>query len=118
MKKDIHPAYYADATIRCACGAIFKIGSTKKEIQTEICSQCHPFYTGKEKLIDTMGRVERFKSRKEKASKTIRKKTEKQKKKKRKTGGGGGGEDAPIFAADLARMYQRYAIKKNWKFTL
>ena len=77
MKKDIHPIYYSDAKITCACGTVFKIGSTKKEIQTEICSQCHPFYTGKEKLIDTMGRVERFKSRKEKASKTIRKKTEK-----------------------------------------
>lgn len=63
MKKDIHPQYYKEAKIKCACGAIFKIGSTKPEIQIEICSHCHPFFTGKEKLIDTMGRVERFKTR-------------------------------------------------------
>lgn len=82
MKKNIHPTYYPDVKITCGCGAVFKIGSTKEIIQTEICSQCHPFYTGKEKLIDTMGRVERFKYRKEKASKTIRKKTEKRTEKK------------------------------------
>jgi large subunit ribosomal protein L31 len=67
MKKDIHPQYYPNAKVRCACGATFTVGSTKPEIQIEICSQCHPFYTGKEKLIDTAGRVEKFKARREKA---------------------------------------------------
>ena len=61
MKKDIHPAYYPDAKVTCACGHIFNIGSTVKEINVEICSHCHPFYTGKEKLVDTAGRVDRFK---------------------------------------------------------
>ena len=61
MKKDIHPAYYTDATVTCACGRSFKTGSTVKEIQIEICSNCHPFYTGKDKLVDTAGRVDRFK---------------------------------------------------------
>jgi large subunit ribosomal protein L31 len=63
MKKDIHPTYHSKAKVQCACGAHFTIGSTKPEIKIEICGNCHPFYTGKEKLIDTMGRIERFKSR-------------------------------------------------------
>lgn len=61
MKRKIHPQYYPQAKVRCACGKTFVIGSTKKELSVEICSACHPFYTGKEKLIDTAGRVERFK---------------------------------------------------------
>jgi len=85
MKKDIHPTYYPKAKVRCACGNEFTIGSTKPEIQIEICSSCHPFYTGKEKLIDVAGRVERFKARKEKMSKTpVRKKSEKREKKSAK----------------------------------
>ena len=61
MKKEIHPNYYSDAKIICACGNIMTTGSTLKEIRVEICAACHPFYTGKEKLIDTAGRVDRFK---------------------------------------------------------
>ncbi|PIR06057.1 MAG: 50S ribosomal protein L31 [Candidatus Komeilibacteria bacterium CG11_big_fil_rev_8_21_14_0_20_36_20] len=61
MKKNIHPTYYSDAKIICACGNVLTIGSTVKESHIEICSACHPFYTGKEKLIDTAGRVDRFK---------------------------------------------------------
>ena len=60
MKKDIHPKYYEDIKVTCACGNVFQSGSTKPELHVEICSACHPFYTGKEKLIDTAGRVERF----------------------------------------------------------
>mgnify|MGYP001619706020 CR=1 FL=1 len=67
MKKNIHPSYYPSAKVRCACGTKFTIGSTKPEIQVEICSACHPFYTGKGKLIDTAGRAERFKTRKAKS---------------------------------------------------
>lgn len=63
MKKDIHPTYYADAKVICACGNVFTTGSTKKELHVEICSNCHPFYTGKQKLVDTAGRVEKFKKR-------------------------------------------------------
>ena len=62
MKKDIHPKYYLQAKIKCACGATFKIGSTKPEMEVEICSACHPFYTGKEKIIET-GQVEKFRKR-------------------------------------------------------
>ncbi len=65
MKKDIHPNYYPDAKIICACGHTLTTGSTVKEVRVEICSNCHPFYTGKEKLIDTAGRVDRFKKMKE-----------------------------------------------------
>ncbi len=85
MKKDIHPQYYPKAKVKCACGKEFTIGSTKPEIQVELCSSCHPFYTGKANLIDTAGRVERFRARKEKASIIpIRKKTEKKAQKKEK----------------------------------
>lgn len=70
MKQDIHPKYYPKAKVRCACGAKFEIGATKPELDVEICSKCHPFFTGKEKLIDTAGKVERFKARREKAAAT------------------------------------------------
>jgi large subunit ribosomal protein L31 len=63
MKKDIHPKYNIKAKATCACGAVFEVGSTMPEIKIEICSQCHPFYTGKENLLDTAGRVERFNKR-------------------------------------------------------
>jgi len=60
MKNGIHPEYYR-TTVRCACGNEFETGSTVKEISIEICSKCHPFFTGKQKLVDSAGRVERFK---------------------------------------------------------
>ena len=63
MKKNIHPQYYPKAQVKCACGNSFTVGSTKEFIEVEVCSKCHPFYTGKEKIIDTMGRVEKFKKR-------------------------------------------------------
>ncbi|MCP6719936.1 MAG: 50S ribosomal protein L31 [Patescibacteria group bacterium] len=68
MKSDIHPQYYPKAKVSCACGNKFTVGATKSEIKVEICSKCHPFYTGSQKLIDTTGRVERFKARKAKAA--------------------------------------------------
>jgi large subunit ribosomal protein L31 len=74
MKKNIHPTFYSNAKIICACGNNFTIGSTIKEIHIEICSKCHPFYTGKQKLIDTARRVDRFKARLAKKE-TINKKT-------------------------------------------
>jgi len=61
MKKAIHPAYFAKAKISCACGNVFTVGSTVEALNVEICSNCHPFYTGKDKLIDTAGRIDRFK---------------------------------------------------------
>ena len=62
MKQGIHPNY-VDCTITCACGNVIKTRSTKPEIHVEVCSKCHPFYTGKQKLVDTGGRVERFNKR-------------------------------------------------------
>lgn len=63
MKKSIHPKYYPEAKVQCACGNKFTVGSTKEFIEIEVCSACHPFYTGKGKIIDTMGMVEKFKKR-------------------------------------------------------
>jgi large subunit ribosomal protein L31 len=59
MKKGIHPKYY-ETTITCACGNVFETRSTSKDLKVEICSNCHPFFTGKQKLVDTAGRVERY----------------------------------------------------------
>ncbi len=75
MKEKIHPKYF-ETTITCACGNVIHTRSTVKNIRVEICSACHPFFTGKQKLVDTAGRVEKFKQRYTKtAGKTVRKKT-------------------------------------------
>jgi large subunit ribosomal protein L31 len=68
MKKDIHPAYFPKAAVTCACGHKFTVGSTLEKIEVEICSACHPFYTGQEKVLDAAGRVEKFRARKAKAA--------------------------------------------------
>lgn len=74
MKQDIHPEYFPDAVITCACGKTYKIGSTSKELSVELCANCHPFYTGKQKLVDTAGRVDKFKKKLEvKETKTVAK---------------------------------------------
>ena len=70
MKKGIHPEYHK-TIVRCACGNEFETGSTAKEIDVEICSKCHPFYTGKQKLVDSAGRVERFKKKYAKFNKEL-----------------------------------------------
>ncbi|NPV54574.1 MAG: 50S ribosomal protein L31 [Firmicutes bacterium] len=62
MKKDIHPKFEI-TTLTCACGERFEVGSTKKDLKVEICSKCHPMFTGKQRIVDTGGRVERFKRR-------------------------------------------------------
>ncbi len=83
MKKDIHPTYYPDARAICACGNTFSVGSTQPEIHVEICSACHPFYTGKEKLVDTAGRVERYRKLQTKKQEISAKKTSKKPKEKK-----------------------------------
>lgn len=76
MKEGIHPEYYKKSHIKCACGKSYAVGSTREKIEVEICSNCHPYYTGAEKILDTAGRVEKFKSRsakkKEPAAKKVR----------------------------------------------
>lgn len=81
MKKNIHPKYYSEAKISCVCGNVIKTGSTVKEMNVEICSACHPLYTGKKKMLDATGRVDRFKKM---AEKTAQKKAVKAKKKVKK----------------------------------
>ncbi|MBM4445054.1 MAG: 50S ribosomal protein L31 [Chloroflexi bacterium] len=63
MKEKIHPTYHADAKVVCACGHSFTTGATKKMIRVEVCSNCHPMFTGEQRIVDTAGRVERFKRR-------------------------------------------------------
>ena len=63
MKTDTHPQYFPKAEIHCACGNKMNIGSTKEKLEIEICANCHPFYTGKEKMIDAAGRVQKFQKR-------------------------------------------------------
>ena len=67
MKKDIHPEYYPEAVVRCACGNTWTTGSTVKEVRTDVCSACHPFFTGEQRIVDAEGRVDRFYRRLEQA---------------------------------------------------
>ena len=67
MKKGIHPKYYPEAKVTCSCGNTFAVGSTKETIRTDVCSACHPFFTGEQRLVDTAGQVERFIRRLEKS---------------------------------------------------
>jgi large subunit ribosomal protein L31 len=60
MKEKIHPTYYPEATVRCACGSSWTTGSTQKEISTDVCSACHPFFTGEQRIVDSEGQVDRF----------------------------------------------------------
>ena len=85
MKKSIHPEYFTQSKVKCACGNTFVTGSTLKELDIEICSNCHPFYTGKQKLVDSARRVDKFKKRVEVAQKVGKKTlTKKAKKTKQK----------------------------------
>ncbi len=70
MKSDTHPTYFPEAAVTCACGRTFAVGSTKEKLEVEICSNCHPFYSGNDKILDTAGRVEKFKARRSKATAT------------------------------------------------
>lgn len=86
MKKNIHPKFHTNIQISCACGTCFVAGSTAKELKVEICSNCHPFYTGKQKLIDSAGRVDKFQAKRKKAEEAgfenaAKKKKEKKQKK-------------------------------------
>ena len=72
MKADIHPKYYQKANVRCACGNVFTVGSAKEFIETEVCAKCHPFYTKQEKVMDTLGRVQKFKERTAKKSTAVK----------------------------------------------
>jgi large subunit ribosomal protein L31 len=66
MKEGIHPTYYPEATVVCACGNTWTTGATEETIRTDVCSACHPFYTGEQRIVDTAGQVERFMRRLEK----------------------------------------------------
>jgi len=79
MKDKIHPPYYKNAKVTCSCGNSFEVGSTMPEIQVEVCSACHPFYTGTAKFIDTAGRVDKFQARMKKAKEYKVKKNSKKK---------------------------------------
>jgi large subunit ribosomal protein L31 len=68
MKTGVHPTYYPDAQVVCACGNIFTTGSTKPQIKVEICAKCHPFYTGAQKFVDTVGKIEKFQAKQKTAA--------------------------------------------------
>ena len=73
MKAEIHPTYFPEAKVTCVCGNSFAVGSTQEKLEVEICSSCHPFYTGGEKILDTAGRVEKFKARRAAATSPAKK---------------------------------------------
>ncbi len=121
MKPGIHPTWYPDAVVTCACGNTWTTGSTKKEIHTDVCNKCHPFFTGEQRIVDTAGQVERFMKRisaKEQISATQpapeAKKAKREKRRERKTGmtpaelplaeaqGEAGPEAAPVAQAETS----------------
>ncbi len=79
MRANIHPKWFEQAKVTCACGNTFTVGATMPEISIEVCSNCHPFYTGQMKYVDTAGRVDAFRAKQEKAKKKVLTKTEKRK---------------------------------------
>ena len=80
MKKGIHPKWYPNAKVICACGNTFTVGSTKPELHVEVCSACHPFFTGQMRYVDTMGRVEKFMAKRKAAAKKPKEIKKKEKK--------------------------------------
>ena len=84
MKAKIHPTWYEDAKVTCACGNVFSVGATFPELRVKVCNKCHPFYTGQMKFVDTAGRVDAFKSKLSKADKKVVSKSEKRRIKKEK----------------------------------
>jgi len=84
MKASIHPKYYPQAQVTCACGNMFTVGSTKPSIHTEVCFKCHPFYTGQMKFVDTLGRVERYQAKQKSAQAKAAVLAERKKKKEEK----------------------------------
>lgn len=84
MKATIHPKWYPESKITCACGNTFTVGATIPEIKVEVCSDCHPFYTGQMKYLDAAGRVDAFRAKQQKAAKKVLSKTERRKLKKEK----------------------------------
>ena len=86
MKKDIHPKYYPEAKVICACGNTWTTGSTQEVIRTEMCSVCHPFFTGEQRIVDTAGQVDRFQRRKERADKMAQEKASRRSAKEKKEG--------------------------------
>jgi len=84
MKAKIHPQWFDNCMVTCACGNVFTIGSTKSEIRTDICSKCHPFFTGEMKFVDAMGRVEKFQAKQKYAATQAQVIADKRKKKKDK----------------------------------
>lgn len=84
MKQQIHPQYFEEATVICACGNTFKTGSTQEVIHVELCSNCHPFYTGEQRFVDSASRIQKFQQKQEKAALHVTKKKEKEQKKEQK----------------------------------
>ena len=84
MKASIHPKWYPEATVKCACGNVFTVGATQPEIGIEVCANCHPFYTGQMRFLDASGRVDSFEAKRSNALKKVLSKTERRKIKREK----------------------------------
>lgn len=108
MKPEIHPTYYKNANVACACGAKYTFGSTKDEIKVEICSACHPFFTGKQKLVDTAGRVDKFRARMEASQKLQAERSLKEKKQPKVTSK----ESSQSETRDLSKKTKEIKEKK------
>jgi large subunit ribosomal protein L31 len=84
MKQDIHPTWYPNAEVICSCGAVFTMGATKETIRTDVCSSCHPFFTGEQRIVDSEGQVERFMRRLERREELLEVESKRETKKERR----------------------------------
>lgn len=105
MKDKIHPTYHAKAQVSCNCGMKFEVGSTEEEIRVEVCSNCHPFYTGRSLLIDAAGRVDKFEARRKRAAEIGESVSKKQTKK------GADDTEAPKQGADALKELRKSLLK-------
>ena len=113
MKDKIHPKYYTDAEVICSCGNTFTTGSTKKTLKVELCSNCHPFFTGQQKFIDTEGRIDKFEKKRKLAEKAKKVAVEKKKEKAAKKAGAKAKSDTGPSLKELLKQVRE--AEKNKK---
>lgn len=113
MQAAIHPSYHDTAEIRCSCGNVVITGSTRDKMKTELCSKCHPFYTGQQKLVDTAGRVDKFKAKQLKAE-SLKEETKKRAESKKKKPEAYKEKEVPVEVLERAGAVQEKEEKSKW----
>lgn len=112
MKVDIHPKYFDSVEIRCSCGNVVIAGSTREKLKTELCSKCHPFYTGQQKLVDTAGRVDKFEAKRKRAV-SLKEESKRRAEEKKKKPEVYKEKEIPVEVIERAQATQKVAKKEG-----